>query len=119
MTNPKDRVGLTKVPLHLIPTSSQVHAAMAHLDGAKKYGPYNWRTEEVAVSVYISACLRHIGKYFNGEDFDEESGVHHLGHAIAGLNILLDAELSKNLIDDRPVTCPGVVDLMEEYRELI
>ena len=101
-SNPKDRIGTTKVPLHLIPLSAQIHAALAHFDGACKYGRYNWRQETVAAMIYVDACLRHIHKWVHGEIMDAESGVHHLGHAIACLNIILDAATYGNLIDDRP-----------------
>ena len=36
------------------------------------------------------------------KDVDDESGVNHLGHAIAGLNILLDSFEHGTMIDDRP-----------------
>lgn len=102
-SNPKDRIGITKVPLHLIPLPAQIVASLAHLDGAIKYGPYNWRKEKVAATIYIDAALRHIQKWLNGQEMDADNGaVHNLGHAIACLNILIDAQHYGNLIDDRP-----------------
>lgn len=101
-TNPKDRIGITKVPLHLIPLTAQINQALAHLDGACKYGPYNWRDENVAASVYVAACLRHLQKWLNGREVDRDSGVHELGHATACLNIIMDAQASGKLVDDRP-----------------
>src|SRR5690606_19374294 len=77
-SNPKDRIGLTKVPLHYIPLSAQINQALAHLDGALKYGQFNWRTETVAATIYLDAALRHILKFTHGEDCDADSGVHHL-----------------------------------------
>lgn len=106
-TNPKDRIGVTKVPLDLVPLSSQVVQALAHLDGACKYGPYNWRDESVAATVYVAACKRHVDKWLNGRDTDADSGVHELGHAIACLNIIVDAQVSGNLIDNRPKANPS------------
>ena len=41
--NPKDLLGMNKVPLDLIPPVASIHAALAHYDGASKYGPFNWR----------------------------------------------------------------------------
>lgn len=101
-SNPKDRIGLTKVPLHYIPLSAQINQALAHLDGALKYGPFNWRQESVAATIYLDAALRHILKFTHGENHDADSGVHHLGHAVACLNIIMDAMHFGNLIDDRP-----------------
>lgn len=101
-SNPKDRIGCTKVPLSLIPLSAQIHAALAHFDGSCKYGHYNWRHESVAASIYIDAALRHIHKWYHGESYDADSGIHHLGHALACLNIILDAASCGKLVDDRP-----------------
>lgn len=101
-TNPKDRIGVNKPPIHLVPPVAIIHTAMAFKDGAKKYGPYNWRGESVSASVYIAACYRHLMAWFDGENFAVDSGVHHLGHAIACLSIILDADSTKKLVDDRP-----------------
>lgn len=74
-------------------------------DGARKYGPYNWRTKRVTASIYIDAALRHITAWFDGEELAEDSGIPHLGHARASLAILIDALETGNLNDDRPL--PG------------
>lgn len=114
-TNPKDLLGVKRVPLHLVPGTAMAHVAMAHLDGALKYGQYNWREEGVSVSVYMSAALRHIEDYLNGELLAEDSQVLHLAHAIATLNIVIDAMEIGNLIDDRPTPGP-VAELMERLK---
>ncbi len=101
--NPKSRIGVKKVQLHLVPPAAIIHEARAMADGAAKYGPYNWRENKIAVSVYISAAMRHLDAYRDGEDIAPDSGVHHLGHARACLGIILDAEATGNLVDDRPV----------------
>lgn len=72
------------------------------MDGARKYGPFNWRGNAVVASIYIDALIRHAMSWFEGEECADDSGVHHLGHAIACLGILLDAQETGNLIDDRP-----------------
>jgi hypothetical protein len=100
--NPKDRIGVTKPPLDLIPPAAELHEAMAFGDGAGKYGPYNWRGNKVKASVYIAAAKRHLAAWLDGERLAPDSGVHHLGHARACLAILLDAEATGNLVDDRP-----------------
>jgi hypothetical protein len=103
--NPKDLVGLTKPPLHLVPPSGLVHTSMAMKDGAEKYGPYNWRENEVLASIYVGAALRHLQQWYDGEDLAQDSGAHHLGHAAACCLILLDAMENSCLRDDRPI--PG------------
>lgn len=72
------------------------------MSGAKKYGAYNWRGNAVVASIYLAAAIRHVSAFQDGEQNAPDSKVHHLGHAIASLAILLDAEATGNLIDDRP-----------------
>ena len=71
------------------------------MDGARKYGPYNWRDNAVLARVYIAAAKRHIEYWEAGQEDAEDSGVHHLGHVIACCAILADAQVTGNLIDDR------------------
>jgi hypothetical protein len=111
--NPKDLLGMNKAPLDLVPPVATLHAAVAHFDGASKYGPYNWRNYPVKASIYIAAIKRHIDAYEDGEDFAGDSGAHHLGHAIAGCNILLDAIEHGQLVDDRP---PSSADVIRRVR---
>jgi hypothetical protein len=104
-TNPKDLVGLTKLPLRLVPPVAMARLAEALANGAEKYGPYNWRSKGVSLSVYLEASLRHTFAYMDGEDYAEDSGVHHLAHAMACLAIVFDAMELDKLKDDRPL--PG------------
>src|SRR6201995_4690390 len=99
--NPKDGIGSTKLPLHLWPMSATAHGCLALLNGALKYGRANWRGTEVRASVYVAACMRHLGEWLEGQDVDADSGLHPLAHALACLAIILDAEAAGTLIDDR------------------
>jgi hypothetical protein len=112
-TNPKDRIGIHKPPLHLIPPAALLHEAMAFLDGAIKYGPYNWRKEKVSAEIYIGAAMRHLLAWQDREELSRDARRHHLGHARACLGILIDAQANNQLEDDRPE--PGkAADLIEE-----
>ena len=91
-SNPKDRIGATKLPLTLVPDTLSVFAAMAFAEGASKYGAYNWRIGGARASIYIDAMRRHVAKWWNGEDIDPETGIPHLASAVACLSIILDAE---------------------------
>lgn len=71
------------------------------LDGEIKYGHRNWRDKKVVARIYIDAATRHLQAWAEGEEIAPDSGVHHLGHARACLGILLDAQETGNLIDDR------------------
>lgn len=73
------------------------------MNGAQKYGPYNWRGNAVISSIYVDALMRHAMAWFDEkEEVAEDSKVHHLGHVIACAAILLDAQATGNLVDDRP-----------------
>lgn len=100
--NPKTQYGVKKPSLALVPAASLIHEATAFMDGAAKYGPYNWRENKVSAMVYLNAADRHMRQFLDGEDFDPISGVHHLGHAKACFGIILDAMETGNLVDDRP-----------------
>ena len=117
-TNPKDLVGDKKAPLWLVPPAFVAQTSMALRDGAAKYGPYNWREKAVRSTVYYSALMRHMSSWLDGEDYSEDAGVHHLAHAAACLAILLDAQATGNLIDDRPFA-GGAPKLLTELAEFI
>lgn len=99
--NPKDILGIEKVPLGQVCPVAMAHESCAMLDGDLKYGFRNWREKRVVARIYIDAALRHIQSWSECEETAEDSGVHHLGHARACLGILLDAQENGNLIDDR------------------
>lgn len=103
--NPKSQYGIKKPPLHLVPPAAKIYLAMGFADGADKYGPYNWRENSVAASVYVGAAQRHLDQWWDGEENAADSGVHHLAHALSCLAIIADARETGNLIDDRPL--PG------------
>lgn len=105
LTNPKDAFGSAKLDLGLVPDTLAVCAANAFLEGALKYGRFNWRIAGVRSSIYRAAFNRHVAKWWNGQDYDKKTRVHHLDNAIACLAILRDAELYGKLADDRP-PCP-------------
>lgn len=120
-TNPKDGIGATKLPLHLVPLTAVAVASLAHLEGACKYGTWNWRVAGVRASIYVDAALRHIGAWLNGEDADPDSGVPHLGHALACLNIIIDAKAAGKLYDDRtpPVNIRKLLDELTPHVQRI
>lgn len=115
-TNPKDLVGIKKVRLSTIPPVAIVHLGTAMQNGAEKYGAYNYREKGVRPSIYVDAALRHILSWFDGEECASDSGVHHLGHAMACLAILLDGLEYGNLNDDRPLK-GKCADVLLRYRK--
>lgn len=115
-TNPKDAIGTKKLPLHLVPESGIAMTAMAFVEGALKYGKYNWRIAGVRSSIYLDALRRHFAKYLNGEDVDPKTGVSHLASICACAMIIMDARLCGKLNDDRPPRAPvgTLIDLLAE-----
>lgn len=99
--NPKDALGIKKAPLRFVPWALRILAAPAMALGAHKYGPFNWRTKPVKLTVYLEAIDRHLAAFADGQDNDPESGASHLSHAAACLGIIADAQALGNLIDDR------------------
>lgn len=100
-SNPKDAIGTDKMPLHLWPMSATVLGCLGLLDGMLKYGRANWREAGVRASIYYDALLRHWGKWFEGEDVDEDSGLPHESHVLACIAIVVDAKACGKFIDDR------------------
>jgi hypothetical protein len=104
--DPKGAAGSAKAQLHLIPLAALESCAGALALGRAKYGERNWANASPGSSTYISASLRHILAWQSGEDNDPESGLSHLGHAMAGLAIMLDAMKLGTLIDERVLKLP-------------
>jgi hypothetical protein len=103
-TNPKDIVGSSKLDPGCVPDSITMGAAMAFLEGALKYGRFNWRVAGVRASIYHAAARRHLAKWWNGQDRDKKTRVHHLDSVIACLGIIRDAELVRKTYR-RPSPC--------------
>lgn len=109
-SNPKDAIGVRKVSLSCLPIRVLWNVALAMMEGALKYGKSNYRAVGVRSSVYFDSVVgRHLFSWWEGEDIDPESGLHHIDKAISGLMVLRDSILQGNCLDDRP-PC-GVVDL--------
>lgn len=117
-SNPKSALGIKKPPLHLVSPISLLHEAMAMAEGGMKYGPYNYREDNVAATVYVAAALRHIFAWSMGEDLTKDSNLHHLAHAKACCGILLDAEANGSMIDDR-FKSPAYAELVDQMEALL
>ena len=101
-TNPKDAVGIKKVPMSVVPAQVLMETGLALFEGARKYGRSNYRVAGVRASVYYDACMRHMMNWWEGQDIDIDSGINHVTKAIAGLIVLRDAMMNDKWNDDRP-----------------
>lgn len=114
-SNPKDVIGVKKLPTHIVPSAVVRYAALAFFEGMVKYGKFNWRVAGVKISIYIDALERHMMKLKEGEWHDQKTGVPHLASVIACAGIILDANELGMLTDDRgPVQVVGIGQLDEE-----
>ena len=116
-TNPKDAIGSTKLPMHLIPGTAKAELAIAFLEGALKYGKYNWRVAGVRASIYLDAMERHLEKFKNGEDRDPVTKVPHMASVMACAAIIIDASHVGLLTDDRPPRAPAsnLIDTLADH----
>lgn len=101
-SNPKDSVGVKKVPFSTTPSGPIAEIGLAMLEGALKYGRHNYRSIGVRTSVYYDAALRHLTAFWEGQDIDPDSGLPHIVKAAACLVVLRDSQLMGNVVDDRP-----------------
>jgi hypothetical protein len=101
-TNPKDAIGVRKVPMSVVPSGVLMETALGMLEGASKYGRHNYRAMGVRASVYYDAAIGHLMDWWEGEDIDPDSGLSHVTKAICSLVVLRDAMLQGKFTDDRP-----------------
>lgn len=116
--NPKEAAGSKKPGVwSVFPRWVSLLVGRVMETGASKYGRFNYRETPIAVSTYEDAMERHAQLWFDGEDNDPESGVSHLAHVIACATLLLDAQATGKLVDNRQKT--GIVrKTLEELEEL-
>jgi len=108
-SNPKTLAALSKPKLSDVPPVALFGLGAAMSDGAVKYGRFNWRDTEASASVFYDAMMRHLADWYNGEDFADDSKIHHLAHLMASCAIVLDAELHGKLKDDRDKRKPNSI----------
>jgi len=70
--------------------------------GAAKYAADDWRGG-IPYRRLLSATLRHVLAYNDGEDTDPETGLSHCAHAMCCLMFLLEQERTRPDLDDRYV----------------
>lgn len=72
-----------KVDYTLLPVDALTEEALVWMKGEIKYGRSNWEQlwGDRSRIVIGQSLLRHVLAYISGEDFDPETGLHHLGHA--------------------------------------
>lgn len=121
-TNPKDAVGIKKVPMSCVSAPVVMEMALGMMEGARKYGRHNYRKAGVRASVYYDATMRHIMSWWEGQDIDPDSGLSHISKAMSALHVLRDAMMNEMWTDDRPPVFKNqewVKDMNEKAKEII
>lgn len=83
-----------------IPKEAMWAMGKAFTHGQKKYGKNNYRNG-MNVSRQLAAAVRHIYQHLSGETLDAESGVSHLGHALASIAMACYTIANHPNFDDR------------------
>lgn len=118
-TNPKDAVSGKKARwFSFIPVRVLIGLGLAMYEGTRKYGRHNYRVAGVRASVYVDACTcGHLQPWWEGQDIDPDSGLHHIDKAIASLVVLRDAIYQGNWVDDRPPRVENYDAMMQEAEQ--
>lgn len=95
-----DRFNEGKDPMHLVPPDAIRAMAKVLGYGATKYSENNWRKGS-KWSVPYASLMRHLLKFWEGEDLDEESGLPHVYHIIMNSAMLVEYYERFKDLDDR------------------
>lgn len=93
--------GAKPIRLHAIPWEALAELGRVFAFGETKYKDYNFR-RGYAWSLSYDALQRHLWAFWNREDNDQESGLHHAAHACWHCLVLCFFSLTKRGTDDRP-----------------
>ncbi len=106
ISNPKDAIGVKKVPISCL--SSQVVALVAEAT-VEEY--VELQNIDVCVSEQINAATAHLTLFWEG--FDDDWPIPHLARSMARVMAIRGAELSCTLCDDRHIFDPKGVHVTD------
>lgn len=109
------RLNKGKIPIDMVPTSLIYAVARVFEEGAKKYEKDNWRRGMSHSKVY-GCAMRHMLKWFEGQDKDKETGLSHLWHVATNIAMLIEYEKTCPELDDR---YKGAQAVYEEFTEKV
>ncbi len=89
-----------KPPMDLLPYEALEEIAKVLAFGEKKYQTANW-AKGIEMRRLISAAMRHLGQFNNGEDFDDESKTLHLANAACNLMFAIWMYKNRPDLDNR------------------
>lgn len=104
---------MKKPPVDLLTLEFKMETAKALGFGAGKYGRHNFK-EGIEFSRLLAAAERHLTQFNAGQDNDDESGLSHLAHAAASLNMLMWMVANRPDLDDRYKNEESLIELIEK-----
>lgn len=107
-----------KIPLDLIPTDSLMEIGKVLREGAKKYDRANW-ANGLSQSRLISAAMRHMLAFNNGEDVDEETKTLHLANAATNMIFAIWMHKNRPDMDDRWVKLVKKPELKPTLNDMV
>lgn len=90
-----------KLPMDLVPTDAIKAMASVLKVGMAKYQKRNWE-QGAYFSVPYASLMRHLLAFWEGEDYDQESGELHIAHILTNAAFLLRYYNEFPELDDRP-----------------
>lgn len=90
-----------KPRLSLIPREALYAMGTGFNYGIKKHGIHRFKTSQITTTELCDSAVRHIFQFIDGEDFDGESKVFHLGAAMSNLAMATWVYYNKPKQDDR------------------
>lgn len=84
----------------LIPPRPMEDLAKLATAGARKYEDHNW-TKGMEWTRALNSLRRHIAEFEKGEDYDPETGLLHITHAMWNCMILNEYYYTHTELDDR------------------
>jgi hypothetical protein len=79
-----------KLEYGLLPPNALKETVKVLTFGAQKYERDNWQKVPDSKRRYFDALQRHVWAWKEGQEFDPESGIHHLAHAMCCLMFLYE-----------------------------
>lgn len=89
-----------KTRFDLLPPEAIEELAKLYTRGAQKYEPRGWE-QGMAWSRCLGPLMRHLWKWIRGEDFDQETGAHHMIAVMWNAAAIYTYHIRKLGTDDR------------------
>lgn len=99
--DPGKRYNKGKLRYDLVPARAQEEYVRVLTKGSEKYAARNWE-RGMSWSGIMASLKRHIAEWEKGEDFDEETGLPHIAHAMCNAAFLVEFMHTHPEFDDRP-----------------